>query len=183
MRTAGVKLLYPIFEYDQSDLSSKSTPVVGIVVALLVIGAVASIFFYQVEVAGKQPTSTTTQAATACKGGNCVYVNMTSGASSCTNPSSPCGFDPATVTVVIGVNNTVVWTNQDQAIHTVSPLSSGATWGSNGAVNMGDNYTNTFTVAGTYQYHCDYHPGMIGEVVVEAPKNTASSATASTTPG
>jgi len=46
-----------------------------------------------------------------------VMVAMPSGAS--VGPSAFPGFSPANVTVVIGVNNTVTWTNDDSADHTV----------------------------------------------------------------
>ena len=150
-------------------MSSKSTTAVGLVIALLIVGAIGSIAYYQFEVApGQTSTSTTTTPTTtavACKGTNCAYVNITAGASGCTNPSSPCGFDPATITVVIGVNNTVMWTNQDLAVHTVT----GSNWGSSEApgISPGGNFTYTFTTAGSYQYHCIYHAGMIGTVVVK----------------
>lgn len=150
-------------------MSSKSTTAVGLVIALLIVGALGSIAYYQFEVAPSQNSTTTvtttTSAGVTCKGTNCGYVNITAGASVCTNPGSPCGFDPATITVVIGVNNTVMWTNQDQAVHTVT----GSNWGSSEApgINPGGNFTYTFATAGTYQYHCIYHAGMIGSVVVK----------------
>ncbi len=151
-------------------LSSKSTTAVGFVIAVLIVGAIGSIAYYQFEVAPSQnntssTTTTTSPPAVTCKGTNCAYVNITAGASGCTNPSSPCGFDPATLTVVIGVNNTVMWTNQDQAVHTVT----GSNWGSSEApgISPGGNFTYTFATAGSYQYHCIYHSGMIGTVVVK----------------
>ena len=151
-------------------MSNKGTTAVGVVVVLLVIGALASISYYQFEVAPGQnasTTSTTSQQSVVCGKTNCAYVSMASGAASCTNASSPCGFAPASITVVIGVNNTVVWTNDDQAVHTVTPLV-GSSWGSSESpgVMPGGNYTYTFTAAGTYEYHCIYHGGMIGTVKV-----------------
>lgn len=163
-------------------LSSKSTTAVGLVIAVLIIGAVASIAYYQFEVApGQNSTASSSTATTstspsvACKGTNCAYVNISSGASACTNPSTPCGFDPATITVVMGLNNTVMWTNQDQAVHTVT----GTGWGvvvtsTYLGIPPGGNFTYTFTTPGTYQYHCIYHPGMIGTVVVKSGSASSS---------
>jgi plastocyanin len=87
-------------------------------------------------------------------------------------PNSGPGYAPATVTVVIGVNNTVTWTNNDIAAHTVTPatLPAGATW-SVGSGNMPANgavYSFTFTVPGTYTYGCAYHGWMMGTVIVKA---------------
>ena len=67
--------------------------------------------------------------------------------------------------MVIGVNNTVTWVNNDNAAHTVT-----AKDGSFGSGNMGSgsSYTYTFTTPGTYRYYCAYHSWMVGTVVVEA---------------
>ena len=51
------------------------------------------------------------------RGGPC---NIPQGAEA--NTAVP-GYSPATITVVIGVNNTVQWTNNDVAPHTVTASS------------------------------------------------------------
>jgi plastocyanin len=78
------------------------------------------------------------------------------------------GYSPNSITVVIGVNNTVTWTNNDGAIHTVT-----ANDGSfdSGTLASGSSYSYTFTSPGTYTYHCFYHPWMIGTIVVKAAKH------------
>jgi plastocyanin len=80
------------------------------------------------------------------------------------------GYSPNTVTVVIGVNNTVVWTNDDVVDHTVSSTSvpAGATTFDSGMIAPGGNYTQTFTVAGTYPYHCNIHSWMTGTIIVKS---------------
>lgn len=79
-------------------------------------------------------------------------------------------FSPATVTLVIGVNNTLTWDNKDTAVHTVT-----ATDGSfdSGDVKKGQSYTHTFTTPGTFSYYCKYHSWMTGKVIV---KNQGSGA-------
>ena len=83
-------------------------------------------------------------------------------------------FQPATIILVIGVNNTVTWVNQDSTDHTatftsvpsgVTPLSVSA-----GDIPPGTTFGPVaFTVAGTYQYHCQFHPGwMRGTIIVKA---------------
>jgi plastocyanin len=71
-------------------------------------------------------------------------------------------FNPATVTIKVG--ESVTWTNQDSANHTVaadkgefqsSQLANGAT------------FSFKFDKAGTYAYHCSIHPSMKGTVVVQ----------------
>ena len=94
-------------------------------------------------------------------------------------------FAPNTVTVVIGINNTVTW-NMEQAgvpYHTVTPNPGDPVedWGS-GELKTGQSYTFTFTVAGTYNYHCALHTFMTGTVVVLAAAGTSSTtSTAATT--
>jgi nitrite reductase (NO-forming) len=84
------------------------------------------------------------------------------------------GYSPAKITVVIGVNNTVEWTNDDVAPHTVTALSvpAEASKFDSGYMNIegSGTFTYTFTVPGTYTYGCSYHPWMRGTVVVLAGK-------------
>ncbi len=69
--------------------------------------------------------------------------------------------------LTINVGDTVVWTNNDDSPHTVTAdddefnsgnLAEGATW------------SYTFTEAGTYDYHCNYHSSMTGSVTVVNPE-------------
>ncbi|MHB1908465.1 MAG: cupredoxin domain-containing protein [Nitrososphaerales archaeon] len=73
-------------------------------------------------------------------------------------------YSPATMVVVIGVNNTVTWTNNDNAPHTVT-ADNGAFDSKN--LDSGQSYTFTFTTAGTFTYHCNYHPWMRGTIIVK----------------
>lgn len=95
-----------------------------------------------------------------------VHVSMPAGAGTTSIP----GYTPSTVTVVIGVNDTVMWTNNDTAHHTVTPGNQpvGGPWvvGS-GDMAPKDSYSFQFTVPGTYSYKCDYHNLMMGTVVVK----------------
>ena len=91
-----------------------------------------------------------------------VAVSIVNGAG--TNTSSK-GFSPNSMTVVLGVNNTVVWTNNDSSPHTVT--SNGGSFDS-GNMAPGQTYSFTFSEPGTYTYHCTYHPWMVGTVIVKA---------------
>ena len=71
-------------------------------------------------------------------------------------------FSPADVAVKVG--DTVVWTNQDSAPHTVE--SSDGTLKSD-ELSKGDTYKFTFTKAGTYAYHCGIHASMRGSITVQ----------------
>jgi plastocyanin len=74
-------------------------------------------------------------------------------------------YSPATITVVLGVNNTVSWTNDDFAPHTIT---SDSGLFLSGNLNSGQSYSFTFLTTGTYTYHCSYHPWMHGTIVVKA---------------
>ena len=70
-------------------------------------------------------------------------------------------FAPASMTVAVGT--TVVWTNSDSAGHTVT-----ADDGSfkSDTLGTGTTFSQTFTTAGTYAYHCAIHSSMTGTITV-----------------
>jgi plastocyanin len=76
------------------------------------------------------------------------------------------GFEPAVMTIVIGVNNTVVWKNEDSDWHTAH---SNIPEFYSGIIQPGSSFTHTFERTGIYPYHCDPHPWMTGLITVEAP--------------
>ncbi len=82
-----------------------------------------------------------------------------------TNTSSP-GYSPSTITVVIGVNNTVIWVNSDTVPHTVTSDSSNVF--DSGNMNANQTFTYTLTTAGKFAYHCTYHSWMHGTVIVKS---------------
>lgn len=96
---------------------------------------------------------------------NEVVVIIVNGAS----VNASLGFEPSSITVVIGVNNTVVWKNEDSDGHTVTSDTSEF---DSGMVPPGGTFTHTFLRAGTYPYHCDPHPWMTGVVIVKAATST-----------
>jgi len=75
------------------------------------------------------------------------------------------GFEPPKITIVIGVNNTVVWKNEDSDWHTAH---SNIPEFNSGLIQPGASFTHTFLRAGVYPYHCDPHPWMTGVVTVKA---------------
>ncbi len=93
-----------------------------------------------------------------------VMILMGSGA----NQDSP-GYDPAIITVTVGANNTVTWTNNDTVGHTVTAalVPNGAAMFDSGNIAPGQSYSYTFTLLGTYQYFCKYHPWMQALIVVQ----------------
>lgn len=74
-------------------------------------------------------------------------------------------FQPSELTISVG--DTVKWTNQDSASHTVV-LDAGNTLSGFGSTNMaqGQSYSYTFTTAGNFTYHCGIHASMKGNIIV-----------------
>ncbi|HYB04541.1 MAG TPA: cupredoxin domain-containing protein [Nitrososphaerales archaeon] len=72
-------------------------------------------------------------------------------------------FVPSTIIVVLGVNNTVIWKNNDTIYHTVTSYN--GTFDS-GLLAGGASWNFTFTKPGTYPYHCKLHLFMTGSVIV-----------------
>ena len=143
----------------KTDAKNKSA--VGKVAVILVVAVailVAGVAYYLLS--AKSGNSTTTSLAP-----EIVHVNMPSGVA--TNKSL--NFQPTNITLVIGVNNSVTWTNGDGAPHTVTATSvpSGVSMFNSGNLNSGATFTYTFTVPGTYKYDCTYHFWMQGIVTVK----------------
>lgn len=70
-------------------------------------------------------------------------------------------FEPATLEVPAGT--TVNWTNIDTTAHTVT-ADDGSFDSGNLAVN--ESFSYRFDTAGSYAYHCNYHPSMTGTITV-----------------
>lgn len=79
-----------------------------------------------------------------------------------TNVNLP-GYTPTNLTIVIGVNNTVEWTNNDIMPHTVTARDGSF---DSGNINPGGTFVYTFTRVDVYQYTCSYHNWMHGTVNV-----------------
>jgi len=114
-----------------------------------------------------------------------VQISIVPGASTLGSKA----YSPDTITVVIGVNNTVSWVNNDNVAHTAT--GSGF---DTGIIAPGSSSNHTFTSPGTYNYHCSVHPTMMGTVIVlgsaattssssEAGSSTPTTTTSGATPG
>jgi plastocyanin len=73
------------------------------------------------------------------------------------------GFSPPLVKLVIGVNNTVIWKNEDSDWHTAH---SNIPEFDSKMIPPGASFTHTFQKPGSFPYHCDPHPWMTGLVIV-----------------
>ncbi len=127
---------------------------IAIVVVVLVLAGAAGLYY----VLNNTKTST---------GSVTVMVVMPNGVG--TNQSL--NFHPSTITVVIGVNNTIKWVNQDSVVHTATSTSvpPGASMFDSGSLASGSSFSVTLTTPGTYQFHCTVHPSyMIGTIIVKS---------------
>ncbi len=79
-------------------------------------------------------------------------------------------YQPATITVVVGINNTILWTQDDISPHTVTSVQvpGGVDTFDSGNLNKGQDFSVTLNVPGTYLYHCTYHSWMKGTIVVKS---------------
>lgn len=88
-----------------------------------------------------------------------------------TSKSESLNFKPNDFILIVGVNNTVEFVNQDSVNHTVTFLSvpSGVTAINSGNIMPGQAWIHTFKTPGTYTYHCIYHFWMTGTITVISP--------------
>ena len=77
-------------------------------------------------------------------------------------------YEPETIQVNVG--DTVIWTNSDITIHTVTSgsIQTGATGIFDSQIMAADEtFEHTFDESGTYEYYCTLHPYMVGTVLVK----------------
>jgi plastocyanin len=80
-------------------------------------------------------------------------------------------FVPKLVNIQLGIDNHVIWTNDDDTAHTVTPDhriadSYSGEFGSPGVIKAGETYEFLFTEANEIEYHCEPHPWMKGKLVI-----------------
>ena len=81
-------------------------------------------------------------------------------------------YVPNKPTVLLTIDNRVIWQNLDDTAHTVTPDhrhsdSYSGDFGSPGVMKPGDTYEFLFTEPQEVHYHCQPHPWMTGTVIVE----------------
>ncbi|MFQ5782908.1 MAG: plastocyanin/azurin family copper-binding protein [Nitrosopumilus sp.] len=81
-------------------------------------------------------------------------------------------FVPNKSTIELGFDNQVIWENNDDTAHTVTPDvpysdSYSGEFGSPGVLKPGDTYEFLFTEPQEIPYHCQPHPWMTGKITVE----------------
>ncbi|KAF6247898.1 copper-binding protein [Nitrosopumilus sp. b3] len=84
-------------------------------------------------------------------------------------------YVPNKADALLSVNNLVVWQNNDDTAHTVTPDhrhsdSYSGDFGSEGVLKPGDTYEFLFTEPQEVHYHCQPHPWMTGSLIVEVSR-------------
>jgi len=113
-------------------------------------------------------------------------VSCASGVACVTMPNGAAvlSFSPDSITVVMGVNNTIQWTNQDSVQHTVVVCAVGAgqlcspseAVASSSILSHGDTFEVTLNETGVYHYYCSIHPAtMRGTISVVAGSSSTTS--------
>ncbi len=88
-----------------------------------------------------------------------------------TTLSSPTFHYPVNITVIVGVNNTIEWVNDDSIAHTVTSffVPTGASTFNSDLIFQGKTFTVTLTVPGVYRYFCAWHNWLAGQITVKSP--------------
>lgn len=111
-----------------------------------------------VRCGGDDSSPTSPTGPTPPPSGNSVTVAITQGAELRTTDAF--GANPLTVPV----GSTVVWTNNDGTSH--NPRANGGAFSVN-SIRSGGQGSFTFASAGSFPYHCGFHPNMVGTIVVQ----------------
>jgi plastocyanin len=160
-----VNLTQPgVFLFHCHVVTHADAGMIGVLVVLGANGTVtsnprAATSVYTLTTSNSSVLSTTSLTA----GGSGAQVQIVPNAGITT--TSP-GYSPQVIHVVIGVNNTVTWTNNDSTVHSITANDQSF---DSGPLNAGQIYVHQFTTPGTYQYHCIYHAWMNATVIVSAP--------------
>ena len=81
-------------------------------------------------------------------------------------------YVPNKAEALLEINNKVIWENNDDTAHTVTPDhrhadSYSGDFGSSGVLKPGDTYEFLFTEPQEVHYHCQPHPWMTGSIIIE----------------
>ena len=168
----------------------KGSTGIAIAVAVLVVIAVTSVGYYQFvycSASCSTSTSSSSGAAVGCAPPSCVTIQIAYGAATLTTTA----YSPDTVKLVIGVNNSFMFRNNDSqsggVAHTATAKDCVGAAASACSFDSGLlNYNQTspifkLTTPGTYPYYCEVHPStMVGTITVVAGNGASNSQTSST---
>jgi plastocyanin len=140
-------------------------PAVVLLIVVLV-GSLVSVFAFRL-----QPQITS---GVSCPSGD-ACIEMPSNA-------AVVNFDPINSTVVMGTNNTILWTNEDTIQHTVVICAPGAgqecspakAFASSAFLSHGDTFTATLNYTGVWHFFCSIHPATMKGTIIVVNATTSS---------
>ena len=143
---------------------TKSSHGYGIGIITLIVGLSVSIGYYQMYYLPEQSAKPSVSEHILHPTNAENIINMIPGSAS---EEQQDNFVPKLVNIQLGIDNYVVWVNQDDVAHTVTPDhrtsdSYSGDFGSDGVVLPGETYEFLFTEPQTITYHCQPHPWMTG---------------------
>ena len=103
------------------------------------------------------PTAKATQVTSAPGQGSTPIVMISN------NSDGSFAFSPATLTVSAGT--TVIWKNVSPVPHTMT--TDDGTTADSGTIAVGATFHFKFATAGSFSYHCNYHPYMKATIIVK----------------
>ena len=147
--------------------SQSSSHVYGIGIITIMVGISVSIIFYQMYYL---PESFAKPAVAEHILNPIEQTNISMILGSA-NPDQQDNFVPKLVNIQLGIDNHVIWINDDDTPHTVTPDHSIADsysgpFGSSGVVKAGEKYEFLFTESYEIEYHCEPHPWLTGTLIV-----------------
>ncbi|MDE1829011.1 MAG: copper-binding protein [Thaumarchaeota archaeon] len=136
----------------------------GIALVAVIVGAAVSIGYYQLYYIPEYNAKPVVPEKV-LNPGQTTNIAIVAGS---VNQDQQQNFVPKKQEVQLGVDNLVVWTNQDQAAHYVTPVKSykdsySGDFGSD-AILPGKTYRFVFTQQAQIPYYCKVHPWMKGEI-------------------
>ena len=143
----------------------------NVIIILIVLGVIFGIYYFtksnntgvQMPVMQTSTTTTNTQVQTPTTPTN-TGTNATASTKKTYNVSiMNFAFNPATLNLNKG--DTVVWTNNDSVPHQIKSDTLSSLSGP--VINNGQSYSYTFNNIGTFNYHCNIHPSMLGSIIVK----------------
>src|ERR1035437_9424802 len=127
--------------------------IIGVIVLVVIVGGA----FFVMSQSGKMQTQqgSTSQAQPTTQTGSSPVVAKN--AVTIQNMA----FSPASLAVKVG--DKLTWTNQDSVGHSATADDNSF---DTGVIAQGQSGSNTFSITGTYTYHCSVHPNMKATIIV-----------------
>ena len=139
--------------------------IVAAVVLLVIAGVTAALVSNKSNNNSNTKTNTSTNEMKNMPSSNQSTNNSSEAVETTAVKISNFSFSPATIKVKLG--QTVTWTNEDSASHSVVADSDPNNGPNSQLLAKGQTYSYTFNTAGTFKYHCSVHPSMKATVIVQ----------------